>query len=86
MIKDLEMELAQKRKALAHDIATAKSEANMMLQSHGINPQGPGAMEEEGSEKMGASQTQSQNNFFQKKKENLEDKARILELIVSTIF
>lgn len=31
LIRDLEMELVQKRKALAHDIATAKSEANMML-------------------------------------------------------
>ena len=53
LINDLTMELNQKRKALAHDIATAKSEANMMLQSHGINPQG--SAEEEGSDKPAAS-------------------------------
>lgn len=43
LIKDLQIELAHKRKSLAQDLITAKSEAAMMLQSHGIDP-GMGVM------------------------------------------
>ena len=36
LISELESELHVKKKALTNDINTAKNEANMMLQSHGI--------------------------------------------------
>lgn len=36
MIEELHNEIGQKKKALAYDINTAKNEAGMMLQSHGI--------------------------------------------------
>jgi wobble nucleotide-excising tRNase len=38
LIEDLEKETSQKRKSLQQDLVTAKSEAAMMLQSHGIDP------------------------------------------------
>lgn len=37
LIKELDFELNQKKRGLASDINIAKSEAAMMLQSHGIN-------------------------------------------------
>ena len=90
LIQQLEKELMQKKRALASDINTAKTEATLMLQSHGINP-GQLAMngqelqaikEGEGAAKSGASlHSQSQGNLFSKKKDNLEDKARIYELL-----
>jgi hypothetical protein len=52
-----------------------------MLQSHGINP-GKELIDEEHKESQGSMPGHSSaNNLFNKKKENLEDKARILELI-----
>ena len=68
------------------DINTAKNEATLMLQSHGINTSrnNDAAMDLEAS-KNGKSKVSlgnsSQGNLFNKKKDNLEDKARIVELI-----
>lgn len=63
------------------DIQHAKAEAAMMLQSHGINPGKEMAQDDNTVSKSTMQGGQSQNNLFAKKKENLEDKARILELI-----
>jgi len=85
LIDELKDELLMKRRSLNNDITTAKSEAAMMLQSHGIMPNvgtDGGRITTEGNIKSKASLTSmSQGNLFNKKKENLEDKARILELI-----
>lgn len=77
LIKDLEIELSQKRKDLQIDLVTAKQEAAMMLQTHGINP----LKDSKSGTDEGGQGEASNPNLFQKKKENLEDKARILELI-----
>ena len=84
LIAELRDELLQKKRGLNNDLVTAKSEAAMMLQSHGIMPGNTtvDSRAQEGNAKSKASlQSQSQGNLFNKKKENLEDKARILELI-----
>jgi len=90
MIKDLDQKLVEKKKSLAQDLVTAKNEAAIMLQTHGINPGKD--MRIQGDEERGlhkatskGSAYGSQGNFFTKKKENLEDKARILELVVSKV-
>lgn len=58
----------------------------MMLQTHNISPGKEGMVfDEQRIDSTNKSQSQSQTNLFQKKKENLEDKARIAELIVSRL-
>lgn len=87
-IQELLQEIAQKKRALAHDINTAKNEAAMMLQSHGINPGNLMTGTEKSSKNDIAASSkpnlvggQSSGNLYSKKQENLEDKARIIELI-----
>jgi hypothetical protein len=86
LIKELEQELSHKKKGLNIDIMTAKNEAAMMLQSHGISSEGIGSTgdnihNKDENAKSKGSIASSAANLFSKKKENLEDKARILELI-----
>lgn len=81
-IEDLKMELNQKKKQMAQDLTIAKNDAAIMLQTHGINPGRDTKKQED--ERVQSAQKSSAGeggNFFQKKKENLEDKARIMELI-----
>jgi hypothetical protein len=84
----LTAERDQKRKQLAQDLIDAKNEAAMMLQTHNISPgkEGMAFDEDQQMHATNKSQSQSQTNLFQKKKENLEDKARIAELIVSLTY
>lgn len=60
LIKDLEIELSQKRKDLSSDLITAKQEAAMMLQTHGINPQ----RDTKSGKEEGSSGEASNPNFF----------------------
>ena len=75
------MELNQKKKQMAQDLTIAKNDAAIMLQTHGINPGTKKLDDGERVQSAQKSQGAEGGNFFQKKKENLEDKARIMELI-----
>lgn len=80
------LELAQKAQQLGAELLTAKSEAANLLQAHGLSAGGKAAR---GADGMGSPQGSdgargarrkpdgSGTNFFQRKKENLEDRARI---------
>lgn len=88
IIKELEQELSQGKKSLAQDIVTAKNEAAMMLRSHGIDPglslkagEAAGLNGGENAKSRTSINQTSSGNLFNKRKENLEDKARITELV-----